>query len=270
MVLECLEPMFTEVVVVVHDGGDVPASGTGVVHTGIRKHQPGDEQPRNVGARVALDYEPYLTHFWFLDSDIVVEPDCLAAYEIAMQAAPHGEDRILVGPYEWLPEHVRRPEPSLRNDPRWAMFDASPPDRVFRNDLSAGLACFGGNLIWPVGEFQRVGGFWSELYHGRCEDGELGLRAVAMDVPISMCAQARGWHLWHPRDMAEAVRRNQRDVPMLNARHPWVQGAGVFVIDRDGKAFAVLCTTCSAEVATIEWWEHASSCGHTQTLPVQP
>jgi hypothetical protein len=139
-------------------------------------------------------------------------------------------------------------------------------------NLSMVLKCLdgeGGNLLWPVGEFQRVGGFWSELYHGRCEDGELGLRAVAMDVPISFCAEARGWHLWHPRNQAEAMRRNQRDVPMLNARHPWVQGSGIFVIDRDGKAFAVLCMTCSAEIMTNEWWAHSSSCGHTHTLPVR-
>lgn len=236
----------------------------------------GMEQPRNIGTRLARDERPDLTHVAFLDSDVVVEPDWLETLERAFEAAP--EDRILVAPYDWLPGYLRPSAGSagstwqaargIRNDPRWAMFQQHGPEHVYRNDLSAGLACFSGNLVWPINEFVRVGGFWSEIHHGRCEDGELGLRAVAMDVPISLVAGARGYHLHHTVNTQLAIARNQRDVPMLNERHPWVEGAAVFMVDRDGKAFDVLCGKCQKLIPTIGWWAHAPRCGVATALPV--
>lgn len=260
-VLSCLSGQGLASITVVHDGGEMSGPVGPVLHVKIPKHEPGAEQPRNVGVRVALEHDPDLTHVWFLDSDILVEPGCLERYR---EAGP--EDRVLVGPYEWMPGGLRRPQPGLRNDPRWPMFLAQPATHVYYGDLSAGLACWGGNLIWPVADFQRVGGFWSELYHGRCEDGELGLRAVSMGIGISMVAGARGWHLWHPRNQELAMARNERDVPMLNARHPWVEGSGVFVIDEDGKAFAVQCPHCHTAIPTNQWWMHAAMYDHDQVI----
>lgn len=193
----------------------------------IPKHEPGMEQPRNRGVRKvqeinrrnAMLRQGYpITHVWFLDSDILIAPDALERYEEA------GDGRILVGPYDWLSGGVRAPMPELKNDPRWVSFDGHEPDQVCVNDLSAGLACFSGNLVWPLHEFVRIGGFWNELHHGRCEDGELGLRAVACGVPISFVRGARGWHLDHPINIELTLERNSRDVPMLNERHPWVEG----------------------------------------------
>lgn len=140
---------------------------------------------------------------------------------------------------------------------------------VWENDISAGLSCFSGNLVWPVDEFIRVGGFWSEIHHGRCEDGELGLRAVSMGVPISFAPRARGWHLWHRINTSLAKARNKRDVPMLNERHPWVEGAQVFLVDRDGAAFDVLCPGCSNMIPTIGWWRHSEECGVSSALPTE-
>lgn len=224
----------------------------------IKKHQPGMEQPRNEGVRLMRHIRPDVTHVAFLDSDIIVAEDwhrsILDAYECG------DEQRIMVCPYEWMPQGNRRIMITLRNDPRHPQFRVTQPDEVFVGDLSAGLACFSGNLVWPINEFVRVGGFWSQIHHGRCEDGELGLRAVAMGVPISFCAAARGWHLWHPENNALKVERNERDVPMLNNRHPWVGGAGVLLVDRDGKAFDVHCSGCDQWVPTIQWWEHATEC----------
>jgi hypothetical protein len=235
------------------------------------KHEPGMEQPRNVGVRILQEVAPETTHVWFLDSDLVLMPDSLQILEEAYAIGP--QDRTLVAPYDWLPEGLRPEQEgfwdaagAVRNDPRWAMFFANAPDRVFRDDLSAGLACFSGNLVWNIDEFKRVGGFWAEIHHGRCEDGELGLRAVAMGVGISVCAEPRGWHLWHPVNTALAIERNTRDVPMLNARHPWVEGADVFMVDRDGRAFDVRCSQCGEVVPTIGWWEHAA--GHGRELAI--
>lgn len=265
-------------IVIVDDGGTLArtALGLGCDIVRVAKHQPGMEQPRNVGVRHA-EVKHRATHVWFLDSDVVVHPDALA--EISFLLREDG-NRVLVAPYDWLGPGLRPSQPvarderfwrearAVRNDPRWEMFEASPSDKTYRLDLSAGLACFSGNLVWPVEHFKRVGGFWSEIHHGRCEDGELGLRAVAMDVPISFARHSPGWHMWHPVNGALAIQRNRRDVPMLNERHPWVQQGAVFMVDRDGKAFDVECPICECSVPTIGWWQHAADAGHEMELEV--
>jgi len=223
------------------------------------KHEPGMEQPRNVGTRL-LRYTSDCSHVWFLDSDVIVAEDALEHILQALETH-QDEDAIVVAPYDWLPPGIRKELPELRNDPRWVSFDQYDPTEIRRHDLAAGLACFSGNLVWPINEFVRVGGFWSEIHHGRCEDGELGIRAVAMDVPICFARGARGWHLDHPVNTGLAIERNARDVPMLNDRHPWMEQGAVFMVDRDGKAFDVKCWWCGETVPTIGWWDHADSCG---------
>lgn len=282
VILACLsaQTVTPDVVIVVGDGHDALDGmhtdlwGERVRAVRTDKHQPGMEQPRNIGVRALRSLRPDVTHVWFLDSDVMVEPECLETYLEALQG--QDQDRILVGPYDWLPEGVR-PAPGavplelhvMDNDPRWPSFHRYEADDVLTNDLAAGLACFSGNLVWPVDRFTRVGGFWAELHHGRCEDGELGLRAVAMGVPISFVEYARGWHLWHPINIELTLQRNARDVPMLNERHPWVQGGGVLLVDRDGKAFDVKCRKCESVVPTIAWWRHAEACGVAPEIPVE-
>lgn len=277
-VLDCLAMQIPHVparICVVEDGEALPSDFSfteGTLRARRPKHEPGQEQPRNYGVRALMAHDPLISHVWFLDSDIVVEPDCLEAFETGM--AQGDERRILVGPYDWLRDgEVPLPGwmPQLhdvRNDPRWQTFDTSMPADTYVNDLSAGLGCFSGNLVWPVTDFMHVGGFWNELHHGRCEDGELGLRAVAMDVPISYVPDARGWHVAHPINMAWALTANRRDVPMLNDRHPWVQQAGIELnLDRDGAAFDVRCPGCGTAVPTIRWWAHAPTCGVIPAIP---
>lgn len=273
--LDALEGGMPQVLVVVDGGADqimIERAGRGgrVDEVLMPKHEPGAEQPRNVGVRMARHLWPSVTHAWFLDSDILVEPDCLEQLVAAIRLGP---ERIIVAPYDWGAEGVEwapRGDPDLvPMEARWPMFDASPPERVYTGDLSAGLACWGGNLVWPIDEFIRVGGFWNELYAGRCEDGELGLRAVAMGVPISFCAAARGFHRWHPSDYNQKAARNARDVPMIDARHPWLHDSNVLLTtDRDGAAFDALCSHCQQRIPTGQWWEHASSCGHV-ALPIR-
>lgn len=275
MVMRCLthQSMKPTGIVVVQDGFDAEADWTGpVVTLSCAKHEPGREQPRNVGLRALVERWPETTHVWFLDSDLHIGPDCLRELADAHNAGVG--NRIIVGPYDWLARGDRPTAGAeyrgVHNDPRWAMFNQYPPNVSLTNDLSAGLACWSGNLMWPVKDFIRVGGFWSELHHGRCEDGELGLRAVAMGVPISFAAKARGSHLWHEENMGLKLQRNTRDVPMLNARHPWVQGADVFMVDRDGKAFDVRCSKCQQSIHTNAWWAHAETCGVSTVLEVEP
>lgn len=264
-------------IVVVDDGGGLGMSelAWGVTIIRTPKHEPGMEQPRNIGVRHLATLG--VTHVWFLDSDVVIKE---GAYDEIMAALRHDSDRILVAPYDWLEAHLR---PTLnraswppfwsaalrvRNDPRWEMFHHTlSPDQLYNADLSAGLACFSGNLVWPVDRFEHVGGFWSEIHHGRCEDGELGLRAVAMEVPISLVAEARGFHLWHPVHPTIAQERNARDVPMLNARHPWVEAGGLVVVERDGKRFDQRCP-CGELVNTGDYWNHAKGCGNHISGPI--
>jgi hypothetical protein len=54
---------------------------------------------------------------------------------------------------------------------------------------------------------------------------------------------------------------------MLNARHPWIQGSDIFMVDRDGKAFDIRCHGCGEQITTIGWWEHAASCAGME-IPV--
>jgi GT2 family glycosyltransferase len=195
MVLRCLarQTMVPVGIVVIGDGegslGGGVAWGGPIVVQERPKHEPGMEQPRNVGARIAERTFHGIDHIWFLDSDVIVEPDCLLRFAEASFAAD--EPRVLIGPYDWLPPGKREPDHSLHNDPRWPAFN-EPPSVVHRGELNVGLACFSGNLIWPLLDLKRIGGFWDELHHGRCEDGELGLRAVACGVPISYASLARG------------------------------------------------------------------------------
>lgn len=262
-----------EVVVLVLDGPEASAAAPPLASFPFRvgvinlryQHHPGLEQPRNVGLREMVERMPEITHAWFLDSDIIVTPEALAQYEIAFHIA--GEPTIMVGPYDWLDGTVREPMPELRNDPRWVSFDEYDPTYISRERLNDGLACFGGNLVWPVNEFKRVGGFWNDIHHGRCEDGELGLRAVAEGVPISFVKKARGWHLAHEVNHALAEERNARDVPMLNARHPWVEAGGLVVVERDGKRFDQRCP-CGELVNTGDYWNHAKGCGNHISGPI--
>lgn len=237
------------------------------------KHEPGLDQPRNRGVRkvqeinmrnAMLRWKQPQTHVWFLDSDLILDPGAYREY--VHEAAGIGGGRIFLGPYDFMPPGEREPMPDYRQDMRWQSFDDHPPHEILEGDLSAGLACFSGNLVWPIDEFVRVGGFWNELHHGRCEDGELGLRAVACGVPISFVAKARGWHLYHGADPAPtgewvewATSVNAIDVPKIDERHHWLHGAGLFVVEEDGKRFNVRCR-CGWEGNTAEIWNHKATC----------
>jgi GT2 family glycosyltransferase len=273
-----IQTVAPEIVVLVCDGPESHIDPESLKNFPMRmavldteKHEPGLPQPRNVGADLLMkingggneQFESVeeITHVWFLDSDIIMGPDCLEHYHKAMES--NGEPRVLVGPYDWMPPGQVEPMPELHNDPRWVSFKDAYPWDVERENLSAGLACFSGNLVWPLDLFRKVGGFWDEMHHARCEDGELGLRAVAMGIGVSFVSEARGWHIHHDFDVDVVTRKNARDVPMINARHPWKElgegGEELFVVDEDGKRFNVRCV-CGEEFNSALIWEHREHC----------
>lgn len=287
-VLKCLanQTVKPRIVILVCDGEEawldddpeilhgVPGVPIAILRT--PKHQPGIEQPRNIGARLLGDLGKRDSRFlgikkvWFLDSDVMVVSNALELYELAAMQHPKDDQPVLLGPYDWLVPGVRTMFGEARPDMRWASFEQHEPWEGVKGDLSMGLACFSGNAVWPLDRFQEVGGFWDSLHHGRCEDGELGLRAVAMGMPIAMVREARGFHLWHGGDPAPteewttwARGVNDIDVPKIQERHPWKElpggGMELFVVEEDGHRFNCRCV-CGAEMNTAEIWEHRRTC----------
>lgn len=255
-------PGWPKAIVVVYDGCPPMGFHTPIPIHGVEipKHEPGMEQPRNVGVRKLREIAPDCNYVWFLDSDLIFQPDILEQFYEGLCAAE--EDRILIGPYDWLAQGVTEsglPATDRRvalPDYRWVSFNRYGPEEVLIGDLGAALACFGGNLVWPVDAFQRVGGFHPELHHGRCEDGELGLRAASAGIPMSFVRTARAWHVWHPVDGDRARRANARDVPLLNSWHPWVEQKGLIVTTQDGARFDFRCPECGEQVNSLEYWPH--------------
>lgn len=252
------QTVLADEVVIVCDGWvpSEPLSAYFNVHAKVismEKYQPNGfmQQPRNVGVKHLSDDIDYV---WFLDSDCIPDPRALEAYKEALSIDE--TDRILIGPYEWLPPGTRSIKRELHNDPRTQMFLDYGPDFIAVEQLNFALANFSGNLMWPVSEFKRVGGFWNEINMGRCEDGELGLRASSLGVASSVVPKARAWHLWHPINTAWVVGANARDVPKLNERHPWVEEKGMIIADKDGKRFDIVCPKCEQQINSSEIWEH--------------
>lgn len=290
-----LQVVRPEIIGVIYDGCEIEfdhefdrrlfAGDSPIVRGKIPKHGPGQQQPRNVGFDLVREFVPDLTHVWFLDSDLIVPSDTLAQFYRGLCAAE--QDRVLVGPYDWLPQGVVGFVPEMIDwdpgvptangmaDYRWPSFKAYGPEVVHQAGvdpfpgedeeiakgrvMGAGLAQFAGNLIWPVEEFARVGGFHIELHHGRCEDGELGLRAVEAGVPMSFVPFARAWHVWHPINGDLARQRNARDVPLLDAMHPGAQQRGLIVVDKDGKRFDYRCPSCGTVTNSLEYWSHTAT-----------
>lgn len=284
-VLECLvdQQLPPHAVVLVCDGPDawleeppveLPSSEV-VILPLEEKHQPGMPQPRNRGAALLRKSYPEVTHVAFLDSDVLVDTNWLAAFVDEMTEG--GEEGCYAAPYDWLPDGKREIDWSFSNDTRWPLFENHEYGTRYRGSLGVGLACYSGNLVWNLEDFRRVGGFWSEIHHGRCEDGELGLRAVHMGVPIGLVPNARGWHLYHgglpnptPKWRRWAEQINAIDVPKLKQRHPWTElgndGKELFVVDEDGKRFNVRCR-CGWEGNTAEVWQHEFESGECSARP---
>lgn len=281
LVLECLaaQTLKPEAIVLVYDGIAIHSSAGATTEVYCQKHEPGQEQPRNVGVQVLQENAPDCTHVWFLDTDIIFGPGTLQAFADAHDANP--EPRILVGPYDWLRQGERTlppvdlPRDSDRidhADDRWNAFDAHPPDEVTYNPTGSGPACFSGNLVWPIGEFWRVGGFWDQMHHGRCEDGELGIRAVAAGVGVSFVAKARGFHLHHPVNLDWVLATNAVDVPLINRRHVFLpdaeqygenRGPHLLMAAKDGIRFDFKCPDCGGRFNSLSFWEHCGGAGWT-------
>jgi GT2 family glycosyltransferase len=215
----------------------------------------GTLQPKNYGAAFVDRHYNDITHLWFLDSDIIVEKSALEAY-IEAHFIEVGIDRILIGPYEWLPANERKINPDIHNDPRTQMFEDYNIEYTSVGEINFALANFGGNIVYPLEAFKRVGGFWDDLSAGRVEDGEMGLRCASMGIPMAVVPDARGYHLHHSVNHSWKVKTNKKEVPMINQRHPWVQQEGLIVVEKDGKRFDWINPDTGESVNTLEIWNY--------------
>jgi hypothetical protein len=258
------------VITVVCDGADAweeckslsPPPGTRLDVVGMNKHTPGHEPPRNFGLRTLTEMLPVIEWVWFLDSDVIVEPGALEAFRDALDGRE--PDGVLCGPYDWgepgLRELVPRGNPRIAiDDYRWAMFDEHGPEEKLRHHLGAALANFSGNLVWPVKEFQRTGGFHINLSAGRVDDGEYGVRAAVNGLATSFVAQARGLHVAHPVNMEWVLATNTREVPLINEWHPYIEQLGVIPVHEDGIRLNMICQECGEEINTLAIWDHIAT-----------
>jgi glycosyltransferase involved in cell wall biosynthesis len=225
------------------------------VHSGIvisvdiisaDKHEPGKEPPRNYGARFLEQLYPGIEWVWFLDSDVYLEPGSVDAVLEHLD-----KKRIICGYYNWLNKRGGQAE----QDYRMNMFEEFGPDDVLEYHLGAALANFSGNLVWPLDEFKRVGGFHPGLSAGRVDDGELGVRAATYGIGTSFLFENKGHHIYHDVDGARVRRINTAEVPLINQWHPYIQELGIVPRDLDGKRFNYICE-CGEEVNTLEMWSH--------------
>lgn len=238
-------------VVIVRDGWKSNAGtyectgGLSFFTMNLKKHEPGDTQPRNIGVYHLVNtlYIRRTQYVWFLDSDVIPTTEALKAYVNAIEE--HPEVDVFFGLYN--PNNAS-------HDERSAMFETQLPPEQY--NLNYALACWAGNLMWKIKSFTEVGGFHADLHMGRCEDGELGLRASSLGKIMMPVKGADLYHIPHASNYNDKIEKNKRDVPLIQKWHPWVQEQGLIVSSKDGARFDRVCSTCGEEINSIEWYEH--------------
>ncbi|WKU48912.1 glycosyltransferase [Streptomyces sp. VNUA116] len=195
---------------------------------------------RNAGAAAARG-----ARLVFLDDDVLVGPDFLAAHAEAADpdAFTHGRTRELPTAARLLrslagasPEGVRRARAALGPAPAPAPAPAGPAAhrRLVANalertveamaggtlpDVAPWLGFVGANTAVDRGRWRRAGGFDEGFGHTwGCEDLEFGFRLHAAGVRRSLAADALGVHLSHARP--GRWEQHHRNLTRFRALHP--------------------------------------------------
>lgn len=164
--------------------------------------------PRNLAALIA---DPDTTHFYFVDSDVILPNTALKNIVDDLTQDPN---RVIIGPYDFYRQgNETIAVPDVRNK----TFEDKPTDQTY-NSISDGLACFGGNIVIPKDIFWSVKGFSVDTHIG-LEDGDMGLKLWKKGIRFSYDERLRGLHQWHetpkdrfPEDMAQHINK-------LNQKH---------------------------------------------------
>lgn len=205
------------------------------------KYQPstGNMPPRNTGALLArADY--ILT----LDSDNVLEKSALAYYVEDIECEPN---RVICGQYHWLPNlsltegDIKERWGEIITDWDWKsrtyngnFTEILPSDgshnimletrtqfqectvHELHDGMNDGLACYGGNILFPKDIWFDCGGNADWLIAGLCDDGALGLEVYFRKHKISFDARILAGHLWHPRNRQWVVEQSRIEADKLN------------------------------------------------------
>lgn len=166
-------------VVVVDDGS---TDGTGEVARQFLVEHPetfryevqpnaGPARARNRGAALARG-----RLLFFIDNDIVVQPDFMRRHREALAAHPGG----------WIVGRIRHP-PRLRETPfgcyrddLWEQFHAAHDPNAITETKGITAA----NLALPTDDFRALGGFDEAFTIASCEDWELGMRARRQGIRV--------------------------------------------------------------------------------------
>lgn len=209
-----------------------------------KEYKQGGARPRNEGARYA---DKQAIAYWFLDSDVLPYPDDLKLYKEAFNKNPK---RVICGEYDWgkpmriteynvknnwqsiidetLPEIPNAsPHGMLGRDIRAKEFAKASPDDLCWG-LNCGLSTFAGNLLVPKDIFweewvnkkdpnDKTKGFDERLLLG--EDGDFGLMTIEKGYPISLHKEIKGYHMYHPRNIAKILEMNKIYIPMIDKKH---------------------------------------------------
>lgn len=183
------------------------------VNNNTKPHTWNASVPRNLAALIA---DQSTTHFYFVDSDVVLPNTALKNVVDDIEA---NSDRVIIGPYNFLTKNGDpvKYQNGETGDVRGLTFRDKPIETT-HNSISDGLACFGGNLVIPKDIFWSVKGFSVDTHIG-LEDGDMGLKLWKKGVLFSYDERLRGNHQWHetptdrfPPDMAAHINK-------LNLKH---------------------------------------------------
>lgn len=212
---------------------------------------------RNIGA-----FNAQGDRFLFVDSDVVLNENAIAAYDRAAAAQP---DVVIVGRYFVLPkigwnpnnqevlweapdyttllERLRMPHygpTKIDFSPdavpwTWGADLGGRPEKDYTDDPAklgegAGLGALSGNISYPRKLFWDLGGFDELLTGHGGEDADLGLTADEHKTKWLFLGAAFGYHLWHPRDQAKNALEVQANIAFIDAKH----GVGMY---KDAKKY---------------------------------
>lgn len=191
---------------------------------------------RNNGVR-ACHRPQALTHYWFVDSDVVLNPLAVESIRPFLTAQPN---IVVAGRYDWLPP-MRVTKADLEE--RWNKLvrgelpvseTATPtqiggrdfPGHMRRRDVRLGadwtsttpILCTGatlsGNLIVPCAAFHKVGGFDQKI-EGQGQDCDFGKMLGREGIQMIFSEAITGFHLYHYRDLEFCTSSVQKTIKYM-------------------------------------------------------
>lgn len=171
---------------------------------------------RNKGARL---HRPEVTHYWFVDSDVVLTPGAVDHAYVLCQKKP---TVVVCGKYDWLPPMEITPEDIVQRFGQFAAGKLTAKQTNYQPDILGadprfrtnpelwdcerevtviGGSTLSGNLIVPYGWWGKTGGF-DEKIEGQGQDSEFGHHLQAVHASVVFCPHVIGYHVSHPIDRA--------------------------------------------------------------------